>query len=115
MKKSTKATLLSAFIFPGLGHIYLKKYIPGFALVGVSVLCLYYIIAKTTEHALQILEKIENSSVPLDPAAIADLASKQSTGTESLLLNIASAAILICWIIGIIDSYRIGSMRDKSK
>ena len=115
MKKSTKAALLSAFIFPGLGHIFLKKYIPGFVLVGFSITCIYYLISKTMEHALQIVDKIQSGSVPLDATAIADLAAKQSTGAESLLLNIASVAILICWIIGIIDSYRVGSMQDKSK
>jgi hypothetical protein len=28
MNKSTKAALLSTFVFPGAGHLYLKKYIP---------------------------------------------------------------------------------------
>jgi hypothetical protein len=30
MKKSIKAALLSAFVFPGVGHIYLKRHIAQF-------------------------------------------------------------------------------------
>ncbi len=92
MKKSTKAALLSAFVFPGVGHIFLKKYISGVALVGVSVAALYYLIAKTVERALEITEAIQRGEVQLDVTAIAELVSKQSIGTDAHLLNIATAA-----------------------
>lgn len=114
MKKSTKAALLSALVLPGAGHFYLKKYISGFALAGVSLTGMYYLISKATESALQIVEQMQNGSIPLDAAAITGLASAQPVGTEATLQNIATAAIIICWIIGIIDSYRIGTMRDKA-
>lgn len=113
MKISTKAALLSALVLPGAGHIYLKKYVTGVALAGVSIVSLYYLIAKATEHALQIVAQIQNGDVPLDATAISELASVPATGTESMLQNIATAAIMISWIIGIINSYRIGAMRDK--
>ncbi len=113
MKKSTKAALLSAFVFPGVGHIFLKKYISGVALVGVSVAALYYLIAKTVERALEITEAIQRGEVQLDVTAIAELVSKQSIGTDAHLLNIATAAFLICWLIGIIDAYRVGCVQDK--
>jgi TM2 domain-containing membrane protein YozV len=110
-----KAALLSALVFPGLGHIYLKRYIPGVALVGVSSAGIYYLTSKTVERALQIVGKIQSGDVPLDVTAITKLVSKQSTGTEDQLLNIATTVIFICWIIGIIDSYRIGRGQDKNE
>ena len=115
MKKSTNAALLSAFVFPGAGHIYLKKYIPGVILIGASLTGISYIIIKTVERALKIVEKIQNGDVPLDVTVITELVTKQSTGTESQLLNIAAAALIIFWIIGIIDSYRVGRVRDTNK
>ena len=113
MKKSTKAALLSAFVFPGVGHIYLKKYVPGAVLVGVSLVGIYYLISKTVERSLQIVEKIQSGDIQLDVTAITELVSKQSTGTEAQLLNFATAVIIICWLIAIIDSYRVGCVQDK--
>jgi uncharacterized membrane protein len=113
MKKSTKAVLLTAFIFPGAGHIYLKKYIPGIVLMGVSSAGVCYLTSRIVERALQIVEKIQYGHVQADSTVINQLLSTQSTGNESLLMNIATLAIFICWIIGIIDAYRIGKTQDK--
>ena len=52
MKKSTKAALLSAFVLPGAGHIFLKKYIPGVALVGASLGGIYYLTSKDGKIAV---------------------------------------------------------------
>ena len=113
MKKSMKAALLSAFVFPGVGHIYLKRYIPGVVLVGASLAGIYYLTSNAIERSLQIVGKIQSGDVPLDVTAITELVSKQSTGTEAQLLDIATTVIFICWIIGIIDSYRVGRGQDK--
>lgn len=108
-----KAALLSAFVFPGVGHIYLKRYIPGVLLIGASLAGIYYLTSKAVERSLQIVEKIQSGDVPLDVAAITELVSKQPTGTEAQLLDIATTVIFICWLIGIIDSYRVGRGQDK--
>ena len=113
MKKSTKAVLLSALVFPGVGHIFLKKYIPGVALVAASCAAIYYLIAKTVERVLQITEKIQSDDAELDVMAITELVSKQSLGTEAILLNVATIAFIICWLIGVFDSYRVGCFQDK--
>jgi hypothetical protein len=115
MKKSTKAVLLSALVLPGAGHIYLKKYIPGFALAGATLTALYYLISKAMEAALKIVEQIQNGSVPLDTTTITELVSMQTAGAESQLPDIATAIIIACWVIGMIDSYRVGSLQDKGK
>lgn len=115
MKKSTKAALISAFVLPGVGHIALKRYIPGFILIAVSLTVLYYLISTTTENALRIVENIQSGNVPLDVTTITELVEKQYTGTESQLLNYATVTLLLCWVIGIIDSYRVGLVQDKNK
>ena len=114
MKKSIKAALISALVFPGIGHIVLKKYIPGFALITVSLAALYYIVSKASETAMRVVEDIQSGGVPLDATAITALVEKQTAGAESQLINIATLAIVVCWIIGIIDSYRIGLAQDKA-
>ncbi len=109
-----KAALLSAFVFPGVGHFLLKKYIPGAVLAGTAFAGLYFLIAKTVERALQITEKIQSGEIELDAATIAELASTQAIGTEAQLLNIAVAILFISWLIGIVDSYRVGRAQDKN-
>jgi hypothetical protein len=113
MKKSTKAALLSACIFPGVGPIFLKKHLTGVVLMSASFVAIYYLVSKAVERALLIVENIQSGDVPLDVAAITELVSKQSTGTEAQLSNIATATFIICWLISIIDSYRLGRVREK--
>lgn len=108
-----KAALLSAFVFPGAGHFLLKKYVAGAVLAGIALAGLYYLIAKTVEKALRIAEEIQSGEVQLDATTITELVTKQATGTDAQLLDIAVAVFFIAWLIGIIDSYRVGRTRDK--
>ena len=114
MNKPMKAALLSAFVFPGVGHFLLKKYIPGVVLAGTAFSGLYLLIAKTVGTALRISEKIQSGEVQLDATTITELVSNQATGTETQLLNIAATVFIISWLIGIIDSYRVGRAQDKN-
>ena len=86
MKKHTKAALLSTFIFPGVGHFLLKKHIQGALLTGTAFFALYFLIANTVEKTLLVFEKIQSGEATLDAAAITELVSNQTTGTETQLL-----------------------------
>jgi hypothetical protein len=110
MEKSTKAALLSVLVFPGTGHFYLKKYIAGVVLFSVSAASLYFIVSKVVERAMQIVEKIQSGTVEPDVAAIMQAVSSQTD--NAYLLEIASAIFIICWVIGIIDSYRVAIVRE---
>ena len=94
MKRSTKAALLSGLIFPGIGHMYLKRYV--------------------VTTALEVAEKIQSESggVALDMGAITDLVSQQSSGAEQPT-NIAMIALVVCWVVGIADSYRQGRTQER--
>jgi hypothetical protein len=114
MKRSTKAALLSGLVFPGLGHIYLKRYAQGRLLVFGAALAIYFVVSTAVHTALDVVEKIEGGGVPLDVKAITDLVSQQSRGTEQLT-NIATIAFLAFWAIGIADSYRVGRAQERAK
>ena len=112
MKKSKKAVLLSAFVLPGLGHVFLKKYVMGVLLIGVALVATYSLIVKTVERSLHIIDNIQ-SGVQLSADDIASLVSHQSAGQTSQWLDMGPLILLICWLIGIVDSYRIGRAQDK--
>ena len=114
MNKSKKAALISALVFPGAGHLYLKKYLSGTILLGATLGSLSYLIVKTVEITLQITEEIQAGKVQLNVMEITELVSKQTAGSEAQLYDIATAVIFISWLVGIIDSYRIGRIQDKN-
>ncbi len=113
MKRAIKATLLSAFILPGAGHIFLKKYRLGIVFGSVSLAAIGYSLVKSVEISLSILGEIQSGAVPLDVAAITGLLAKQTTPSQLLFLNIATFVVAICWLAGIVDSYRLGRGMDK--
>ncbi len=109
-----KASLLSALVFPGIGHLYLKKYFPGTALAAIAVGSLYFLLSTGIERAVKIVEQIQLGEVQPDIATIVELVSRQATGSDARLINISSTVFFLSWIIGIVDSYLAGSTK-KSK
>ena len=115
MKSSTKAVLLSALLLPGAGHIFLKKYIIGVGLVTLSFALIIYIVTDAVNKALNIVSSIENGNLQMDVEKITELVARQSSETDTQLLSYMMAAIVICWIVGVVDSYRLGRIKDKSE
>lgn len=115
MKKSTKAVLLSAFVFPGAGHLYLKQFVIGLLLLGGSATALYWSVSSAVSKALAIAATIQSEGGPLDVDAIARLVSEQSGGAEGVSLRIATIASITFWVIGICDSYRVGRGMEKGE
>jgi TM2 domain-containing membrane protein YozV len=113
MKASYKAALLSTFVFPGVGHLYLKRYWRGLVIMVFVFTGLGYMIWSATVAALNLLD---------------DAMVKMQGGTTNLqeLSNIVGSKILttdpyhdavfyviVCfWIFAIIDAYRIGKQRE---
>jgi len=116
MKRSIKAALLSGLVFPGIGHLYLKRYIHGTILCMASASAVYYIVSVAVTTALEVVEKIqsESSGAASDMAAITDLVSQQSSGTEQPM-NIVTIVFVVCWVIGIVDSYWQGRVQEKAE
>ena len=112
MKKSTKAALLSMLVFPGVGHLYLKKYVFGLLLSIGAATATYFIVSSAVQTALEVVESIQGGSIPLEVGTITELVSQQSRVSEDST-NIAMIALFIFWVIGILDSFRVGHMLEK--
>jgi hypothetical protein len=115
MSKSLKAALLSAFIFPGSGHFFLKKYVQAVLLASVAAVCLCLLLASTIEMAQEISDKILNGEIPMDIVRITEAISIQLANSSIQQINITTSLFFICWLISIIDSYRLGYLEDKSE
>ncbi|MGB7931468.1 MAG: DUF5683 domain-containing protein [Gammaproteobacteria bacterium] len=112
MKNSMKGALLSGLVFPGLGQIALKRYWRGFALLLAVMAGLYIMIATAMQQAYAILDSIEAEGGMPDSDTISKAAAQAAAASDSPMITAVSVLILVCWIVGIIDAWRIGKQKD---
>jgi TM2 domain-containing membrane protein YozV len=112
VKKATKAALLSGLVFPGIGHLYLKRYVQGILLSAGAAFASCYIVTVVVTAALDAAEKIQSGGVRLDMDAISGLVSQQMGGAEHTV-NVAMITLGVLWVAGIVDSYRQGRAHEK--
>src|SRR5689334_13423788 len=113
MKNSGKAALLSALVLPGTGHLYLKHYRRAVVLMLIAVSALSIIVVRAVRQARMIADKILSGEIAPDPAAIAAQIDAAGSATDSTQVGIAYWALIVCWLIGIADAYRLGTLHDK--
>jgi len=114
MDISIKAALLSGLVIPGAGHFYLKKYMMAVILAGASLVSLYFIVSMAMEKAMAISDKILSGEVPLDVVTINELVTQPLTAADAQTQSIATAVLIISWLVAIVDSYRIGYLKSKA-
>lgn len=112
MKKSTKAVLLSGLVLPGLGQLYLKRWVSGLVLSGAAVYAVYFIVSIVVTTALDLTKKIESGVIPDDIETVSRLVTQQLSGSEHST-NLAMMAFGASWVIGIIGAYWCGRSQDK--
>ena len=112
MKNSVKGALLSGLVFPGLGQIALKHYWRGFALVVAVMAGLYIMIVTALQQAYAVLDVIETEGGMPDSETISQAAAQAAAASDSPIISVVSVLIIVCWIVGIIDAFRIGKQKD---
>lgn len=107
MSRSTTAVLLSALVLPGAGHLYLKHYPRGIALIAISLACLWIFMDRAMQQASIVLDQVASEVGAVDVGQLSDLVTQTSNGPGSLVVTVASLVLAGCWVIGIVDAYRI--------
>jgi hypothetical protein len=108
MTKSTKAALLSGLVFPGIGHIVLKQTLRGSILALVTLLAVSAMVRVAVQRAQTIVDRVVSGEIPLESGAISELVVNSSNDSDGLMPSISVIVFCACWLIGIIDSYRVG-------
>lgn len=109
MKRPLKAALISGLVFPGAGQLWLKYYFRGIALIVVVSACVAVIVQKAGQQAFAILEKMESEGGTVDMIAMLKSAGE---APEDLLTRSASALLVLCWVVGMVDAYIMGKKKD---
>ena len=112
MKKSTKAVLLSGLVLPGLGQLYLKRWVAGLVLSGVAVYAVYFIVSIVVSTTLVLRQKIESGAIPADIETVSRLVTQELSGSEQST-SLAMMAFGASWVIGIIGAYWYGRSEDR--
>jgi len=114
MKRSIRAALISGLVFPGLGHVYLKKYLVGVVLLFVAGVSVYSASVAAVDTALSVAKQIEAGGVSINEDAINRLIEQKSQGS-AMVTNLSLVALTLSWVIGVVDSYRVGRGEERTK
>lgn len=114
MTRASKAALLSGLVFPGAGHLLLRRYLRGSALILFALLASSIIIKSLFRRALAVVDQITGSDVPVEVGQIAEMVAQSSIRANGLAENAPLVILLACWLIGVIDSYRIGTAEKRA-
>nr|WP_315398469.1 DUF6677 family protein [uncultured Duganella sp.] len=109
MKPSTKAALVSALIFPGLGHLVLKRPMRGCLFIVPALLAIGFLLRTTLALASALVAEIDSGKLALDPLDI--LARIHASGVDNPATNAASLVILLCWVGSVADAFWLGRAR----
>ncbi|WP_077343188.1 hypothetical protein [Pseudocolwellia agarivorans] len=115
MNIALKAVLLSALVYPGVGHYILNKRIACAVLACAFTLPLLFLFSDIFQVAHSLADQISAGQIPLDIIEIrhqidTELASMTEGSFSYYLYGLG-----IIWLIGIIDSYRLGKAESHLK
>ncbi|MBW1693983.1 MAG: hypothetical protein JRJ41_07475 [Deltaproteobacteria bacterium] len=112
MNNALKGAFLSGLVFPGLGQVVLKHYKRGVVIMLTVLVSLSVIVIEVVQKGFTILKKIESEGGTIDMNTISNAATQASTTSDSLIFSFALLLIIFCWIIGVVDAFRIGKKKD---
>ena len=106
MKPSIKAALISALVFPGLGHLVLRRAARGCFFMLPAALAVFYLLRRVLQLADTLLTEVNNGTLALDPVAI--LERVHAAGIDSPAATLATWVCVLCWLGSIADALWLG-------
>jgi len=114
MKKTTKAILASAFVFPGVGQLLLKRHFLAITFISSALCATAVILHYVIDAAMTISERIISGEVEPDILLIRQLIIEQQANSSTLLVTISTWGLVIVWLISVLDAYLAGKAQKSS-
>ena len=70
------------------------------------------IVVKAIQQAFTMLEKIEAEGGVISMNTITNAVTQASAPSESLTFKLLLFLLILCWIFGVVDAYRVGRRKD---
>lgn len=102
MNRAAAAALLSALVFPGVGHFYLRRPRRAWLFLVPALLAAVVWFGNVTSEVSTLLDQVENGTLAPDPAAIA--ARMEAQGGQSPFISFAGIVFVVFWAGSIVDS-----------
>jgi len=83
--------------------------------VLIALAALIIVVRNALQQALTIADQVQSGAIPLDAEAISRSIESASANANSLPANMAWLVTIACWLIGIIDAFRIGRIQEGGK
>ena len=113
MKQTTKVTLLSLLVFPGIGHLVLKKYAIAIAFIVSFAYLLLDLVKDIHDKTQQVIDSIIRGEIPMTVSAIRQALIDQGALDNPNLTTIGYL-LLIIWAIAAYDAYRIANISSDN-
>lgn len=106
MKASTKAALISALIFPGLGHLFLRprRALRGLLFMAPAALVASYFLRQVLVLSSQLLDELNRGALAADPEAIMARLDAAANPADNWMAWLG----LLCWAAAIADALWLG-------
>ncbi len=112
MSNVIKGVLFSALIFPGAGQIILSKYIRGAFFSAVAFLSGLLCVTAIVRQAVVMLQDLVAAGEVATIPKVMLIVTEASTTASSLFLKVSFLILFCCWLISIVDAWRIGRELD---
>jgi hypothetical protein len=103
MRRAVNAALLSAFVFPGVGHLYLRRRARALVFLLPSALAVIWFVGYIARQASAMADQLLAGTLTPDPTAIA--ARLQAQGGGSAIGTVCGLVFLACWVGSTVDSF----------
>lgn len=117
MRKSTLAPLLSAFVFPGLGHLYLRSYARASILLVITAAALFDFTQRAWQAVAAIRAQLVaeiNATGVIDLETLIAHAMAIVDHIDRQPFTIATWIMFASWLVGIVDSHRLGKKLEET-
>jgi len=107
MDRSSKAALLSALVFPGVGQWYLGRRLRALLFAVPALAAVWVFLSHAWALAMAINQEIAAGRIGLDPLDIAQRIHQQAASSTGVT-DIAAALMIACWAGSAIDAFLLG-------
>ena len=87
---------------------------PAFTLIIITLACFVTIMTTAIKQANLAIEKIQAEGGKIDLDSVTQAANQAISASDQMITSVAYIVLIICWLVGVIDSYRVGKQKDNA-
>lgn len=115
MKKTTKSVLFSTLIFPGSGHLLLRRWLRGLVFIIPVMLAFGYIMNYSVDQALTVIDRILSGDISPDTASIQEVIKQTAEEGQNTLLVVSKIVFIVGWLVAAVDVYMIAKKESRNE